>query len=1092
MSHGKRTNRRKKSILVFGVSTLWLLLCTSLSLYSQPLKGTIEFDYLSIEHGLSQSSVYGILHDSKGFMWFGTEDGLNRYDGHNFVVYKHVPSDPRSLSSNLAWQIIEDRNNTIWIGTQGGGLNRYNREKDNFSHYLHIPGNPNSLSHNHIFAIVTDHDGAIWLGTLNGLNRLDPQTGSFRRYFHDPENLNSLANNTVFSLMVDKSNRLWIGTNGSGLDCLDPTRELFTHYPHKKENNGSLSNNIVNAISEDRFGNTWIGTDSGLNRLAPELGAVVRYQHEPTDPHSLSHNNITSIFEDTTGLLWIGTNKGLNVYDRKNNRFVRHMANQILPMSISSNRIRTIYEDRTGVVWIGTRLAGLSKYIRDKNRFTHIHKIPGNPNSLCHNSVWALMEDRFGILWIGTANGLNTWDRKSGKFSHYIPRANVPNSLSHARVWCFLEDNDGSVWVGTSANLDRFHRETQTFTHYNDIDASRPNGEPEGIQCMIQDKKGIFWLGTLYGLKKFSPKQKTFKRFLVAPEAPPSRLGDNFVRTLCESRNGEIWAGTARGLYKFNPETERFYHYRSEPTNPYGLNSNFIHAIHEDQESNLWLGTGGGGLNKFEVTKGRFTHVTTENGLPNDVIYAILDDSKGYYWLSTNQGLVRFNPRDYSIKCYEIRDGLQSNEFNANAYYKSKKTGQLFFGGINGFNAFHPSAIIPNKIKPPIVITKLKVFNKDIKIGQKLDDTLILKNSISEAAEINLSYKHTVFSLEYAGLHYVLPEHNLYAYKMEGLEPDWNYVGNRRFATYANLAPGRYTFKVKGANADEIWNETGTSIKINIIPPFWQTGWFRLGSFILFLALIVTIHRIRTSLIRQAMEKERLQRTLQLKADLTAMLVHDLRSPLNTILGYSELLDDEYDRDEISHSANAIGMASHRMMRLIDNMLDLSKFEAGKMDLEKRDVSLVTIIDEVVDFMTPLWKRKKLNLLWAPELHASLAPIYIDDEKIRQVLTNLLSNSIKYVPEGGTIIIDLQPLDNGMIECSINDTGPGIPPKKQKYLFDKYAQLNTEKKIKGTGLGLAVSKFIIEAHRGTIGYRQGQSGKGSTFYFHLPYIQAEA
>lgn len=495
-----------------------------------------------------------------------------------------------------------------------------------------------------------------------------------------------------------------------------------------------------------------------------------------------------------------------------------------------------------------------------------------------------------------------------------------------------------------------------------------------------------------------------------------------------------------------------------------------------DQSGTLWVGTNSGGLNKFDKKTGKFTHYTREDGLPNNVIFGILEDSLGNLWLSTNRGISKFNPKTGSFRNYTIDDGLQGYEFIPHSYFNSKR-GEMFFGGSNGFNAFYPENVKNNPYIPRVVITSFLKLHEEVKLGKPL----------SEIKELKLSHKDYLFSFKFAALEYTAPERNKYAYKLEGLNDDWIQLNNKHDITFTGLSPGDYVFRVIGSNGDEVWNEEGTSITITIRPPFWSTGWFRLLVVVLLFVILAILYRIRTNSLRQKLEKERLKRELKLKADFTAMLVHDLRSPLTAVMGYSEMLREYPRKIDISKAGKMIARTCEKMLILINDMLDISKFEAGEMTMNRKNTAMFDIVTDIVEIMSPLVERKAINLVCEQEKAVKEETLFVDPERIGQVIANILSNAVKFTPEKGNIIIKLSRLDNNgsyFQELSVTDDGPGVPAETRKHLFDKYAQLKTT--LKGTGLGLTVSKMIVESHGGNIGFRPGFQGKGSSFFFRLP------
>lgn len=796
----------------------------------------IEFEQISLEQGLSQSAVFCILQDSQGFLWFGTQDGLNRYDGTQFEVYRPRPGDANSLSYHVILSMAQDAQGALWIGTNGGGLNRLERETGRIVRYQHEPGNPHSLSGEYVFAVYADQQGVLWVGTEEGLNRFDPATNRFVRYQHEPQNPHSLSKGGVQSIYQDRSGTLWIGTDGGGLDRFDWETERFAHYGHDPANPHSLSPDAVTSIHEDREGVLWVGTyGGGLNRLERSTGQFTQYRHDPKDPYSLSSDLVRVIYQDRAGVLWIGTHGGgLNRFDPDTGRFLRYQADPTKPGSLSHNFVGAIFEDESGILWIGTLGGGLNHISCASQRFALYRTTPqgaaGVQNGLSDNFVWAIFQDRAGALWIGTyGGGLNRFERDSGSWSHYRHDPGNPTSLSNDTVRAVCQDWQGALWVGTyGGGLNRFEPETGRFVH-DRYDARDPTSvSHDVIFALYLDRAGVLWVGTQNGLNRFDQATGRFVRYQVEPGNPRS-LSHNAVRAIYEDHLGALWVGTEGGLNRFERETEQFTRYLADPQNPHSLSSEQILSVYEDSAGTLWVGTFGGGLNRFERETETFVHYGEQDGLPSAVVYGILEEdtapgpAPGHLWLSTNQGLSRFDPRtgtDTPIRTrfvnYDVQDGLQGNEFNAGAYLKSA-SGEMFFGGVNGFNTFYPAEVEPNPYSPPIVLTSLKQGGQEIE----------LERAVESLQQVTLRWPNNLFEFEFAALDYCQPERNQYAYMLEGFDRDWIYVGKQRFGRYTNLPGKTYTLRIKGTNSDGVWNEQGLALKVTIVPPFWATWWFR-------------------------------------------------------------------------------------------------------------------------------------------------------------------------------------------------------------------------------------------------------------------------
>jgi len=1018
---------------------------------------------------------------------------LNRYNGYDFKIYRHETDNPLSLSNNSIRTIIEDRSGFLWIGTFGGGVNRFDREAETFTHYKSDPGNPNSLNNNYILSLVEDRSGLLWIGTVGGgLNRFNSQTGTFTYYRNDPGVANSLSHNEVRCIYEDKSGRLWFGTSGGGLNKFDPQTGTFTHFKTDPGNPNSLCHNHVLTICEDRLGRLWIGTyANGMDRFDPVTNSFTHYTSDPKNPNSLSNNEVWSILQDQEGLLWIGTAGGLNTFDLKTGTFAHYRPDPGDPNSLSNDEIRSICQDRFGVLWIGTTLGGINKFNIEKQRFAHYRSVPNEPNCLSNNRVMSIFEDRKGIVWLGTYGGLNKFDRKNETFSHYRHDPRDPASLSDNRVLTIYEDRFGALWIGTLGGLNIFNPQTEAFTRYL-IHPGDLNTLSDRITSIVEDRWGYLWVGTVEGLNRLERtmpgKGFNFTRY-KSLSGDPSSLSHNLVYKIFPDRSGDLWIGTQEGLNRFDRQTEAFTRYLAAPGDPDSLSSNKVNYIYEDRMGTLWIGTDGG-LNKYRRNQDRFTHYKMENGLPNDVIYGILEDDHGNLWISTNNGLSKFNPGTEVFKNYDSRDGLQSNEFMYGACCRST-SGEMIFGGINGFNVFSPDSIRDNPHLPFIVITGLQIFNKPVGIGEEVDGRIILQQHISAAREIKLSYRHTGFSFEYAGLHYAAPDRNQYAYKMEGLEKEWNYVGNRRFATYAHLAPGKYVFRVKGSNNDGLWNETGASIKIVIPPPPWQTWWaYTLYGLVLIGIVFGYVRSQRKKLAHERSVNERLRQVDRLKDEFLANTSHELRTPLHGIIGIAESLI-KGAAGQLTEKAAAnlqmVVLSGKRLNNLVNDILDYSKLKEKDLELQRKAVDIRSVTEVVLLMARPLAAARSLEL--TNRIGRDIPLVYADENRLQQILHNLIGNAVKFTPAGAVAVsASLMKKDNqDMVQVKITDTGIGIPADKLGVIFQSFEQVDASaaREYGGTGLGLSITKQLIELHGGAIGV-ESEPGKGSTFWFTLP------
>ena len=855
---------RLKPCLLSAV--LCLILFSSTSTHAQ--KHGIRFKRYSILDGLSQNSVNCILQDRKGFMWFGTEDGLNRFDGYQFNIFRYNFNDSTTLSNNYVLCMMEDDSGRIWVGTQGGGLDRYDPSSETFVRYMHSSSDSESVSSNIITTIYQDSKGRIWIGTDLGLNIYDTERDRFIKPMSGGDSGNSLKSDYITSICEDDSGMIWIGTT-NGLNCYDPETKNNRRYLHSSKDPASICSNRITSLCIDGLGSLWIGTDNGLDRM--KNGRVVTHYRRREDGRGPSSDRITLIYSsfNSSNVIWIGTaDCGLNRLDIKKNSFIYYKSNPKNINSISNDEIRSLYSDRSGGMWVGTR-NGLTRMDRSLKRFQTYRNKPNDSHSLSYNLVWSIYEDRMGYVWIGTFRGLNRFDPKTKRFKRYRHDPGDPFSISDDNVFTICEDRNGDLWFGTErGGLNRYDRQRDRFIHYRH-DENNPNSlSSDCVYVILRDRSGFIWIGTRNGgLNRFDPDKKIFISYKNDPN-DSTTISSDIIYSMCEDHLGRLWIGTwGGGLNRFDRSSGTFKRYKHYKNN--NLIDDKVLSIYEsvyDSNYVLWYGTMNG-LCSLDISSGQFTHYTVEDGLPNDVIYGILEDKNKNLWLSTNNGLSRFDPVNKRFKNYDVSDGLQSNEFNAGAYFQSGK-GEMFFGGIGGFSSFYPEDIIDNPFMPSIVITDFKIFNKSVPIGEWEYGGKILNRSITETRVIKLPHKASVFSFEFAAMHFVAPDKNEYACMMEPIDKDWNYIGNNHLVTYANLPPDVYTFRVKASNNDGVWNEQGISIKVIVPPEFWQTLWFKVLA-VLFVAVTgFVIFQIRVKTIRErARQLEEINKKLNLQVE---------------------------------------------------------------------------------------------------------------------------------------------------------------------------------------------------------------------------------
>lgn len=783
----------------------------------------LKFEHISIEDGLSQGTVNAVIQDAQGFLWFGTEDGLNRYNGYAFKIFKHDPDDANSLSNNFIWTLGEDHSGNLWVGTDGGGLNKFDPESETFTRYLHNPRDSTSLSDDSVQCIFVDSGGTVWIGTWGGgLNKYVPETNSFKRY--------SVRTNKVWAILQDSRGELWLGTDGAGLAQLEPASETFNYYVPDSERQIDSVSVVVTSIVEDRNDDLWIGTyGSGLCKFNYAAKTFAQYRHDPDDPHSISEDVVWALHEDSQGILWVGTmSQGADMFDRQPEHFIHHKSEKSGANTLSTNYIRTIFEDRSGVMWIGTMVGGLNKLDRKAPKFFHVGTGEDTAENLAHDFIFTICEDRQGDLWVGTyGGGISRYDIDKGRFTHYKHDPQDTGSLSSDQVRIIYADSKGTLWVGTYfGGLNKYVPETDAFIRYRHDPNDETGLSNEEIRTIFEDREGVLWIGTNGGgLNQFEPESETFIHYRYQ-ESDATSLSNDHVLAINEDQYGRLWIGTyGGGLNIFDKEDGRFTRYQHDAGDSTALSNDVVTEIFVDSKRQLWLGTWGGGVNKAvmvdknsqSLSDLKFHHYREKEGLSGNIVAAILEDESGSLWIGTNKGMTRLNPTTGAFRNFDFSDGLMMDGFNPGAKCKSKN-GWMYFGGVDGINFFHPDRVQDNPYIPPLVISSFKIFETPVP----------LQPTIAFAEALSLSYKDRFFSFELAALDYTNPERNKYAYMLEGFDPDWVYSGTRRYVSYTNLSPGEYVFKARGSNNDEVWNDTGVSLKINIAPPFWETWWFRM------------------------------------------------------------------------------------------------------------------------------------------------------------------------------------------------------------------------------------------------------------------------
>ena len=848
-----------------------LLLVYSFSGYAQ----NFRFTHITEENDLSQGVVNCILQDSRGFMWFGTQDGLNKYDGYNIKTFKHNPADSNSISNNFINTIYEDNNSTLWIGTAGGGVNEYNLSTGKFKSHLHIPGDSNSLSNDQVYAIFQNDEGKLLIGNDTALDMYDPQTGKFSVFLNNKKNSNFTFNSRPSCIMYSRDGRLWFGTPGGGIYSYTKKTKKFINYrqPEIAGDESSENINIIRTMYEDERGNLILGTyGKGLQFFDTHTNTFIQqFKHDNKNKQSLSNNRITSINKDENNILWIATyGNGIDLYNNKTGLFQHITYDEKNVDGLNNNTIRCIYHDRAGTKWIGTEGGGVNVYFPNTSRFKNIKKRDNSTNSLQSNTVFTIMQDRDSVLWIGTdKGGLSSLDLQTDSYQQY-PKLSPGSNNS---ILSLCEDSDGIIWVGTYGNgLNSYNKKTKEITSYpqfQDINSGT-------IINIFEDSQHKIWVSTYgAGVFVYNKLTKQFKKY-----NKDNGLNVDKIYLTFEDSKHNIWIATdGGGVNRLDAIKKTFSYYTHNEKDRNSISSNTVLSMNEDSKGNMWFGTQCG-LNKLNLKTGKFDFYFERDGLPNDVIYSVLFDKSGNIWMSTNKGISKFNPdadnqNGDAFTNFDANDGLQGLEFNQGAYFQNKK-GELFLGGVNGLNVFNPNITQKNKNIPPVHIIGFKRSGKEVQL-----DTLIYDKKY-----IELSWRENFFSFDFAALNYQMPGKNKYKYKLEGVDADWSQPSTQRYTSYTQLSGGTYVFRVVAANNNGEWDSKGATLIIHITPPFWKTNWFYALCILLIIAGLWGFFSYRTRAIKKEnkiLEEKVAERTIELaqkNRDITSSIQYAKRIQL--------------------------------------------------------------------------------------------------------------------------------------------------------------------------------------------------------------------
>ncbi len=1041
----------------------------------------IAFDRIGRNEGLSQSAVLCLTQDHEGYLWVGTEDGLNRYDGYDFRVFHAKAEDPNALADDYINAVIPGPAGDLWIGTRSGGLYVY-RPTTGALEQIPFPGRAPPEIH----AMIFDKDGRLWIGTHEGLFRFDIQRNQVVQFQAGGQD--GLADNRVLCLAEDADAYIWIGTL-QGLDRLDPATGSLRHFTAQPGDLNSLpGDRILSLLSADE--GVWVGTDKGLAQIRLRSLQCRRIALEPPGSVEDIYFEIQALALGRERRLWVGTNAGLVALNLASGRFRRYRQDASDPKSLAHDQVRAVHEDAEGVLFVGTWGGSLSRYDRNREKFGLVRHSPDDPTSLSSDHIWCFLEEADGTLWVGTeGGGLSRRNPGQESFQTYSYRTGQRDALSSTNIHAIAAVDQAHLWLGTFSGVDVFDKDSGRVVAHYQHDPNRGDSlSDDSIWTLFKDSRGRIWVGTEHGgLNRFRPESASFQSFANEPARPES-LAHNWVMTLSEDRQGQLWVGSfGGGVHQLlDADRGRFKIWSHDPKRPESLSNNNISCILQDPlRDGLWIATFGGGLNYLDPDSGRITRYQTAQGMPDDNLYGILPDARKRLWISTNNGLLCFDPASDEKRVYTVADGLQDNEFNSGAFFRGP-SGTLYFGGLMGFNGFNPKNLVAHQGAPKVALTGFLRNNKLVQ--PRLNDAKSpLSHPIEHTDELSLTYLDKVISLRFAALHYANPLKNRFAYKLEGFDDTWieTDAGNR-LATFTALDPGTYVFRVKAANCDGVWNESGTSLTLRISPPPWGTWWARsLFALLLILAIALYLVGQRRRLEKARALSERLTLVDRLRDDFLANTSHELRTPLNGIIGLTESLVDGAQGpvpEGLKRNLLMIITSGRRLKALVDDILDFSKLKHDSLTLNRRAVSLHPLVDIVYTMCAPMLRGK--NVALRNEIAEDLPAAFADENRLQQIFYNVIGNAVRFTDSGH--VSTHARLEDGLLHVTVSDTGIGIPLESQEHVFDSFVQAQNADNRGGTGLGLALTRRLVELHGGTISL-DSHPGRGTRVHFSLPY-----
>ena len=1058
-----RVNKKINIILIL----VCIFSCLKISTSYANIRESFNFKNITIEDGLSQSTVETIYQDSKGYIWIGTNDGLDRYNGYEFKHYKHDKYDKNSIANNYIVDIIEDKNGYIWVSTIGG-LSRINPDKDEIKNYYSKEDSGN-LSNSNLWQILCTKDNRLIASTIDGLNVYDKNKDKFTRILYKE---GELPSQYIYSLEEDINGHIWVGTD-NGLVELDKDLNIVKSY------HDTIGDSDVYNVYDDSKGNIWVCTlDNGLFKINLDDKSVENYKNN-NSKRSIPSNNVRDIISDSEGKLWIATDKGLCTFDYEREEFITYNKKLYQSNSLIDDEIFCLLKDSSGLIWIGT-YSGISRFNPNSN-FTHFKLDPYEDNSISGNVIHGIYEDDDKTLWIGTnESGVNIINGES------IKHLNKENSNI---VSDLIEDITGFknyIFIGTNEGLSVLVKNDKTAKNYTITNYTTKDGLPSNkIRSLFIDSKGYLWIGTNKGLAILDTNNN--KIIDITYILDEMGVSDKFIRAVYEDSKGNYYIGCflEGGLIKINPNTKEYKIYKNIENDDSSISNNSIRYINEDLYGNILVGTSHG-INILNLSTDKFNHYTEKDGLINNTIYGILVDKNNGIWMSTNAGISKLSTEDATFKNFTITDGLQSNEFNGRACFKSKD-GNMYFGGINGFNVFNSQDIELSTFEPKVIFD-----NFEINGTNKKDISNIKFKSNENNIKINFftnDYKNT--------------KTTQYYYKLEGLENEWN-MTNSNSLVFANLGSGDYTLKIKTITQHGVMSDE-SSVHFTINPPIWRSNYaICIYLILIIISILRYMHKVntldrlvneRTNKLRKEMEKNEqlFKKVLSLeqnKNNYFVNLSHELRTPLNVLSSINQLIKEFTKKDnfitpeKLSYYMGIMDRNCSRLLSLINNLIDHTKIENNSYIINKKDEDIVYLVEETVLDMKDYIEEKGLELIFDTDVEEKV--IRCDKVDIERCIINLVGNAVKFTPEGGLIEVLLQDLDD-KVKIIVKDNGIGISEENQKIIFDRFNQVVDESSEQkgGSGLGLTITKQLITLHNGEI-YVESEVGVGSEFIIILP------